>query len=150
MLKNIETRLDGDGLSGTLLHREHLIRRFSTNHALTRPFRWFAVVMGTGVVSVLLHNLPYNGTWLYWISVIIFALNVILFISFLFISILRYTIYPEIWVAMIRHPAQSLFIGTFPVGLSTIINMIVFVCVPAWGYRFVQLVSFKDLRSSTE
>jgi hypothetical protein len=43
---------------------------------------------------------------------------------------------------MIRHPAQSLFIGTFPMGLATIINMIVFVCVPAWGYRWVQLVCF--------
>ncbi|KAH8665866.1 voltage-dependent anion channel [Tricladium varicosporioides] len=40
---------------------------------------------------------------------------------------------------MIRHPAQSLFLGTFPMGLATIINMIVFVCVPSWGYRAVQL-----------
>lgn len=34
---------------------------------------------------------------------------------------------------MIRHPAQSLFIGTFPMGLATIVNMVAFVCVPAWG-----------------
>ncbi|KAE9377020.1 C4-dicarboxylate transporter/malic acid transport protein-like protein [Stipitochalara longipes BDJ] len=100
---------------------------------------WFAVIMGTGIVSILLHNLPYNGDWLYWISVAIFALNVVLFLLFTFISIVRYTVYPEIWFAMIRHPAQSLFIGTFPMGLATIINMIVFVCVPAWGYGFVQL-----------
>ncbi|KAH8809938.1 malate permease [Hyaloscypha sp. PMI_1271] len=100
---------------------------------------WFSVTMGTGIVSILLHNLPYNGDWLYWISVVIFALNVALFILFTFISIVRYTVYPEIWLAMIRHPAQSLFVGTFPMGLATITNMIVFVCVPAWGYRFVQL-----------
>lgn len=43
---------------------------------------------------------------------------------------------------MIRHPAQSLFLGTFPMGLATIINMIVFVCVPAWGGWVVYLVSF--------
>jgi hypothetical protein len=103
---------------------------------------WFSVIMGTGIVSTLLHNLPYNGEWLYWISVVIFCLNVALFILFTFISIVRYTVYPEIWLAMIRHPAQSLFIGTFPMGLATIINMVVFVCVPAWGYRFVQLVCF--------
>jgi tellurite resistance protein TehA-like permease len=103
---------------------------------------WFSVTMGTGIVSILLHNLPYNGDWLYWISVVIFAVNVVLFILFTFISIVRYTVYPEIWFAMIRHPAQSLFIGTFPMGLATIINMIVFVCVPAWGYRWVQLVRF--------
>jgi Voltage-dependent anion channel len=97
--------------------------------------------MGTGIVSILLHNLPYNGDWLYWISVIIFCLNIVLFVTFFLISVVRYTVYPEIWWAMIRHPAQSLFIGTFPMGLATIVNMIVFVCVPAWGYRFVQLVS---------
>lgn len=106
----------------------------------TFQLRWFSVIMGTGIVSILLHNLPYNGVWLYWISVIIFVLNVCLFCIFLFISILRYTIYPEIWWAMIRHPAQSLFIGTFPMGLATIINMFVFVCVPAWGKWAVYFV----------
>ncbi|KAG9237117.1 C4-dicarboxylate transporter/malic acid transport protein-like protein [Amylocarpus encephaloides] len=100
---------------------------------------WFSVNMGTGIVSILLHNLPYNGDWLYWISVIVFALNVALFVTFFTISFLRYTLYPQIWGAMMRHPAQSLFLGTFPMGLATIINMIVFVCVPAWGYRAVQL-----------
>ncbi|KAL2676711.1 hypothetical protein Neosp_010475 [[Neocosmospora] mangrovei] len=69
---------------------------------------WFTVTMGTGITSILLHNLPYNGRWLYWISVVIFSLNILLFVSFL---------------------------CTFPMGLSTIINMITFVCVPAWGAR---------------
>ena len=96
--------------------------------------------MGTGIVSILLHNLPYNGVWLYWISVGLFALNVTLFCLFLLISILRYSIYPEIWHAMVRHPAQSLFLGTFPMGLATIVNMTVFVCVPAWGGGAIKLV----------
>lgn len=107
----------------------------------TVPVRWFSVTMGTGIVSILLHNLPYNGTWLYWISVAMFALNVVLFGLFLLISIVRYAVYPEIWWAMIRHPAQSLFIGTFPMGLATIINMVVFVSVPAWGPWAIYLVS---------
>lgn len=96
--------------------------------------------MGTGVVSILLHNLPYNGHWLYWISVVLFTSNVILFSAFLVVSVLRYTVYPEIWSAMIRHPVQSLFVGTFPMGLATIINMIVFVCVPSWGLKTIYLV----------
>lgn len=94
---------------------------------------WFAVNMGTGIVSILLYNLPYNGLWLRRIGYIIFALNVLLFVMFLAISILRYTLFPEIWSVMIRHPAQSLFLGTFPMGLATIINMITFVCVKEWG-----------------
>ncbi|KAF7560102.1 hypothetical protein G7046_g4054 [Stylonectria norvegica] len=96
---------------------------------------WFSVNMGTGIASILLHNLPYNARWLYWISVAIFALNVALFLLFLTISVLRYTLFRGVWGCMIRHPAQSLFLGTFPMGLATIVNMIVFVCVPAWGSR---------------
>merc|ERR1711977_304671 len=100
---------------------------------------WFSVCMGTGIVSILLHNLPYNGQWLYYLSIVVFCLNIGLFVSFFIISVIRYTLYPEIWWVMIKHPAQSLFLGTFPMALATIVNMIVFVCVPAWGERFVQL-----------
>ena len=94
---------------------------------------WFSVIMGTGITSILLHNLPYNGPWLFWISVVIFCLNICLFIIFTGISILRYTLFRGLFSAMLRHPVQSLFCGTFPMGLATIINMIVFVCVPYWG-----------------
>ncbi|OJJ96173.1 hypothetical protein ASPACDRAFT_54579 [Aspergillus aculeatus ATCC 16872] len=94
---------------------------------------WFSVTMGTGIVSILLNTLPYNGQWLYWISVAIFALNVLLFATGCIITLLRYMLYPEIFFAMIRHPVQSMFIGTFPMGFATIINMFCFVCVPAWG-----------------
>lgn len=95
---------------------------------------WFSVTMGTGIVSILLHNLPYNATWLYWISVVIFCLNILLFTIFLGISIVRYTYFRGLFQFMINHPVQSLFTGTFPMGLATIVNMIVFVCVPAWGH----------------
>ncbi|RDK42559.1 hypothetical protein M752DRAFT_251748 [Aspergillus phoenicis ATCC 13157] len=94
---------------------------------------WFSVTMGTGIVSILLNTLPYNGQWLYWISVVCFAFNVLLFAIGCTITFLRYTLYPEIFFAMIKHPVQSMFIGTFPMGFATIINMFCFVCVPAWG-----------------
>ncbi|PYH64104.1 TDT family transporter [Aspergillus vadensis CBS 113365] len=94
---------------------------------------WFSVTMGTGIVSILLNTLPYNGQWLYWISVVLFSFNVLLFTIGCIITFLRYTLYPEIFFAMIKHPVQSMFIGTFPMGFATIINMFCFVCVPAWG-----------------
>jgi tellurite resistance protein TehA-like permease len=78
--------------------------------------------MGTGICSILLHGLPYNGRWLYWLSVIVFALNVVLFVAFNILSILRYTLYPEIWPMMIRHPTQVLFLGAYPMALSTIVR----------------------------
>lgn len=94
---------------------------------------WFSVNMGTGVVSILLHNLPYNAAWLRYIAVCVFALNVALFFAFLTASITRYTAFPGIFLDMLRHPTQSLFLGTFPMGFATICNMFVFACVPAWG-----------------
>ncbi|CAG7956549.1 unnamed protein product [Penicillium nalgiovense] len=108
------------------------------NHGWRRIVRnftpaWFSVNMGTGITSILLNTLPYNGRWLYWISVVIFVLNILLFIIFLAITILRYILYPKIFYLMVTHPTQSLFLGTFPMGLATIINMICYVCVPVWG-----------------
>lgn len=86
-----------------------------------KPYRWFTINMGTGIVSILLHNLPYNGVWLYWISVIFFVLNLALFVLFTFISALRYFAYPGLFMTMIRHPAVPLLLGAFPIALCTII-----------------------------
>lgn len=75
--------------------------------------------MGTGIVSILLHNLPYNAAWLQYISYAFFGLNVLLFVIFLGLSIARYALYPEIWGAMISHPGQSLFLGCFPMAFAS-------------------------------
>ncbi|KAK8931915.1 putative C4-dicarboxylate transporter [Metarhizium anisopliae] len=99
---------------------------------------WFAVNMGTGIVSILLHNLPYNGQWLRFISYIFFGLNILLFVAFSCISLVRYIAYPGIWRAMISHPGQSLFLGCFPMGFATIINMMIFSCAQ-WGDWLVYL-----------
>ncbi|KAK4952714.1 Plasma membrane sulfite pump involved in sulfite metabolism [Elasticomyces elasticus] len=82
--------------------------------------------MGTGIVSTLLHNFPYHGRWLVYLSYIAFALNVVLFLLFCSVTMLRYILYPYLWKAMIQHPQQSLFLGTFPMALATIVNMVVF------------------------
>ncbi|EPE24768.1 hypothetical protein GLAREA_08621 [Glarea lozoyensis ATCC 20868] len=95
---------------------------------------WFIITMSTGVVSIQLHQLPYNGSGLQIISTIFFVLNLVLFLLFTFISCLRYFMYPRIFPAVLKHPHQSLFLATFPVGLATIVNMIVLVCVPVWGH----------------
>ncbi|KAF2402110.1 C4-dicarboxylate transporter/malic acid transport protein [Trichodelitschia bisporula] len=94
---------------------------------------WFSVIMGTGIVGVLLHNMPYGAHELYYPSIVFFALNALLFGLALGISILRYTLYPECWGVMVRDPVNSLFLGTVPMGLATLIQMWTLVCVPAWG-----------------
>ncbi|KAF1815752.1 sulfite efflux pump SSU1 [Eremomyces bilateralis CBS 781.70] len=94
---------------------------------------WFAINMGTGVVSILLYNQPYQARWLHILAYIVFVLNIVLFVGIFVASILRYILYPELWRVMLRHPVQSMYIGTLPMGFATIINMIVFACVPHWG-----------------
>ena len=121
--------------------------------------------MGTGIVSILLYNLPYNAPWVRYISYGFFVLNVALFCLFSTTTLLRYVLYPEIWAVMIRHPGMSLFLGCIPMGLAStavilltppplptpsrgmqavltafraIINMTVYVCA-SWGDRAVYL-----------
>jgi hypothetical protein len=78
-------------------------------------FRWFTVCMGTGIVSVLLNTFPYPARWLYWLSIIVFCLNIALFVSFIIISILRYTLWPEAWRELKDKPNQAFYLGAIPI-----------------------------------
>ena len=102
-----------------------IVRNFSPS--------WFSVTMGTGIVSLLLITIPFQAHWLYWLSVIFFGLNTILFTIAFTISFLRYTLYPEIWTVMIQDSIGSLFLGTMPIGFATLIESWIFLCCPYWG-----------------
>ena len=126
------TMVDSGESSGTSLPRTFHLSRICGKLLILN--RWFIITMSTGVISILLHQLPYNRHWLRVISVIFFVLNLVLFLLFTFLSCLRYVLYPRIFPAVLRHPHQSLFLATFPVGLATLINMTIIVCAPAWGH----------------
>jgi tellurite resistance protein TehA-like permease len=95
--------------------------------------------MGTGIVSILLHIAPHRFTGQTVISTVVYVFNIVLFVAFLTLSIARYTLWPWVWWRMLYHPAQSLFLGTFPMALATIINATVLIAVPAYGYWAVEL-----------
>ncbi|KAK9816229.1 hypothetical protein WJX74_008920 [Apatococcus lobatus] len=94
---------------------------------------WFSVNMGTGIVANLLQIAPHKFRGMDRIANAFFFLNCFLFILFTLISIVRYTRYPWVVRPMLHHPVQSMFIGTFPMGLSTIISSIVLMAVPEVG-----------------
>lgn len=100
---------------------------------------WFSTTMGTGVVSLLLITIPFQATWLYWLSVVFFILNTILFTAAFIISLLRYSLYPEIWTVMIHDPTNSLFLGTIPMGFATLVESWYLLCCPYWGHWSVIL-----------
>lgn len=89
--------------------------------------------MGTGIVSLLLIAIPFKSAWLYWLSVIFFALNALLFTCAFAISLFRYLAYPGIWSVMIADSVNSLFLGTIPMGFATLISAWCALCIPYWG-----------------
>ncbi|KAI1614515.1 voltage-dependent anion channel-domain-containing protein [Exophiala viscosa] len=113
------------------------VKYFTPSHnvAMTDFFTtsWFTVTMGTGIVSILLNQFPYKARWLYCLSVIVFVLNFALFMLFVGLSILRFAMWPCTRRITANKPTQALYLSTIPTTMSTLINMMVFVCVPAWG-----------------
>lgn len=102
-----------------------IVRNFSPS--------WFSTTMGTGIVSLLFISIPFQHKATFYLSIVFFCLNLTIFSLATIISILRYTLYPEIWTVMIHDPTNSLFLGTIPMGFATLIEAFVFVCVPRWG-----------------
>lgn len=130
----------------------------SRSFLLLQTPSWYSVNMGTGITSILLYNMPYQFSGLKNVSQcllstrlqlkltlsplrqignVVFVLNIVLFLFFTGVTLARYILWPSLWRSMLHHPAQSLFLGTCPMGLSTIVNMFAFSVAPAWGGGWV-------------
>ncbi|KAF2036783.1 C4-dicarboxylate transporter/malic acid transport protein-like protein [Setomelanomma holmii] len=126
---------NGSGNSQDTVTREELTKYDVGWRRIVRNFSpsWFSVTMGTGIVSLLLIAIPFKAAWLYWLSVMFFGLNAILFTCAFCISVFRYTVYPEIWTVMIQDSVNSLFLGTIPMGFATLVSAWCSLCIPYWG-----------------
>ncbi|KAJ6487791.1 voltage-dependent anion channel [Mycena sanguinolenta] len=85
---------------------------------------WHTVVMGTGGVAGLISRFHFgqDSEAVKILTLVFFFLNLFFFTAICGATIARYWIFPELWDAMLQHPAQSLFISTFPMGAATLIN----------------------------
>jgi tellurite resistance protein TehA-like permease len=92
--------------------------------------------MGTGIIGALFHNFPYGGDTrtMNAFALIFFMLNVILFSAFLALTIARYIMFPHAWGLMLRHPVQSLYLGCFPMGAVTLVNVGLTVVNQYWEF----------------
>lgn len=100
---------------------------------------WFSVNMGTGILSILLHTSPHKFKGEETIGTVLYFCNIILFLLFTVVSIMRYIMFPWAFWRLLRHPVQSLFLGTIPMALATIGNATVIIVVPRYGNWAVQL-----------
>ncbi|CDS01269.1 hypothetical protein [Sporisorium scitamineum] len=85
---------------------------------------WFSVTMGTGVVATLLNLLPWPSihSGLRFPALCFLLADIVIFILFLCAFFARYLMYPEVVPLTIKHPQKSMFLGTLPMGLITIIS----------------------------
>jgi tellurite resistance protein TehA-like permease len=82
-------------------------------------------IQGTGAISLLLNGFPYGNERqiVTILTLAFFFLNLVLFCLFTAITIARYALFPDVWSIMLYHPVQSLYIGCFPMGAATLINV---------------------------
>ncbi|TYJ51460.1 hypothetical protein B9479_007972 [Cryptococcus floricola] len=100
---------------------------------------FFSLTMGTGIVSILLYDFPFSAHWLRVLAVVIFVFNVVLFLVLLFANIARFVIWKGLFAATLTHPVASMFWGTLPMGLVTLVNMTALSCVPDGGIAWARL-----------
>ncbi|ACK52139.1 C4-dicarboxylate transporter/malic acid transport protein [Methylocella silvestris BL2] len=108
---------------------EQRIRQFTPN--------WFAATMGTGVLALALNQLPWPVPGAHAVAVTLFFLNIALFLAFSLLYGVRWIFFFHEARRIFAHPVASMFLGTIPMGLATIVNGIMVFGVPLWGERAI-------------
>ena len=110
-----------------LEHPREVIRQFTPN--------WFAVTMGTGILALALPQLPLPGMQL--VGRTLWLINIGLFCLFMLLYAARWLFFFHEAKRVFGHATVSMFFGTIPMGLATIINGVLAFGVPYWGEQLV-------------
>ena len=94
--------------------RHNIIRQFTPN--------WFTVSMGTGVVALIVSEFPMLKALTWQLGTGLWYFNILLFVLFSVLYSLRWAFYPHEAKQIFQHPSMSLFLGTIPMALATILN----------------------------
>lgn len=107
------------------------IRQFTPN--------WFAVVMGTGVLALALAQWPGDVPGLHLLAEGLWLFNVLLFVLFTGLYTARWVLFFDEARRIFGHSTVSMFFGTIPMGLATLINGLLVFGLPRWGGGVVLL-----------
>ena len=111
--------------------RQNLIRQFTPN--------WFTVSMGTGVVALIVSEFPILKALTWQLGTGLWYFNILLFVLFSVLYGLRWAFYPHEAKQIFQHPSMSLFLGTIPMALATILNGFLKYGQPIYGDTAVQI-----------
>ena len=107
------------------------IRQFTPN--------WFAATMGTGILALALGQLPFAAQWPKVLGEALWFFNIALFCLFTVLYASRWALFFNEAKLIFGHSAVSMFFGTIPMGLATIINGFLLYGLPRWGDGVVAL-----------
>ncbi|WP_223444822.1 TDT family transporter [Pseudomonas sp. BF-R-19] len=108
-----------------LQHPREVIRQFTPN--------WFAATMGTGVLALALAQLPVAIPALHAFAEALWLFNIALFLLFTAVYTARWVLFFDEARRIFGHSTVSMFFGTIPMGLATIINGFLVFGLPRWG-----------------
>ena len=111
--------------------RHKIIRQFTPN--------WFTVSMGTGVVALIVSEFPMLKALTWQLGTGLWYFNILLFVLFSVLYGLRWAFYPHEAKQIFQHPSMSLFLGTIPMALATILNGFLKYGQPIYGDTAVQI-----------
>jgi len=115
-----------------LQHPREVIRQFTPN--------WFAATMGTGVLALALAQLPLAIPGLHAVAEGLWLFNILLFSLFTAAYAARWIMFFDEARRIFGHSTVSMFFGTIPMGLATIINGFLLFGLPRWGDGVIELV----------
>ena len=107
------------------------IRQFTPN--------WFAATMGTGILAIALALLPQGAPLLRSIGETLWVVNIGLFSVFTYLYIARWLLFTSEAKRIFGHSTVSMFFGTIPMGLATIINGALIFGLPRWGTPIIPI-----------
>ncbi|UVK97248.1 TDT family transporter [Pseudomonas sp. B21-048] len=108
-----------------LQHPREAIRQFTPN--------WFAATMGTGVLALALAQLPVSNPGLHAFAEALWLFNIALFVLFTALYAARWVMFFGEARRIFGHSTVSMFFGTIPMGLATLINGFLLFGLPRWG-----------------
>ena len=114
-----------------LSHPREMIRQFTPN--------WFAATMGTGILAVALPQVPSAGPMLRPIGEALWVFDIGLFVLFAGLYAARWSMFGQEARRIFGHNTMSMFIGTIPMGLATIINGSLAFGLPLFGDGIVPM-----------
>ncbi len=108
-----------------------VVRQFTPN--------WFAATMGTGILALALNQLPLEIPFLHQLAGALWLLNIGLFATFSLLYGARWVLFFHEARRIFGHSVMSMFFGTIPMGLATIINGFLAFGIPRWGATAVTI-----------